>query len=84
MVVVRLDFDGRSIRRDRLLPQADHRVNVRRHVPGVRHCRRDTCIAPGGGDALFRERVIVVSMNEEMRYAGMLRVLVMQLFENRR
>ena len=56
VIVVGLDLDRRSVRRDRFLPQPDHRVDVRRHVPGVRHRRRDAGIAPRGGDALFGER----------------------------
>ena len=82
VIVVGLDLDRRSVRRDRFLPQPDHGVDVRWHVPGVRHGWRDARIAPGGGNALFRERVVVVGMNEEMRHARMLRVLVVQLFQN--
>ena len=44
-------------------------------MPGVRHGWRDSGIAPGRGDALFRERVVVVGVNDEMRDARMLRVL---------
>jgi len=82
VIVVGLDFHRRRIRRNRFLPQTDHRVDVRWHVPGVRHGRRNPGITPGGGYALLRERVIVVSMNEKMRHARMLRVLIVELLQN--
>ena len=48
-----------------------------RAAPPARYRR-----SAGRGDALFRERMIVVGVNEKMRHARMLRVLLVQLFQN--
>ena len=65
------DFD---VGGDRLLPIADAREDVRRHVLGMGRRGRDLGIAPGGIEAFLGDRRIVVEMDQVMRHAGMLRL----------
>ena len=82
MIVVGLDFERGCIRRDRLLPHPHHRIDVRRHVARVRDRRRDAGIALGRRDPTVRERREVVGVNDEVRHARMLRILLEQLLQD--
>ncbi len=84
MVVVGLDLDGRSVRRDRVFPHSDHRVDVRGHVSGVRRRRRDLRVHRRDLDALVGERRIVVGVDEIVRHARVLRVLLEQALQDLR
>ena len=62
-------LDRAKIGRDRFVPFTQARVDVRRHVLGVRYRRRDRRVAVGRRLALARERRRVVGMNEIVREA---------------
>ena len=68
------DTRGFGVGRDRLLPVADAREDVRGHVLGMRRGWRDLGIASRGIEALLGDRRIVVEVNEIVRDAGMLRL----------
>ena len=76
-------LDRGDVGGDRLLPIADARVDVRRHVLGVRRGRRDLGIAVGGVEALLGERRIVVEVDQVVRDAGMLRQALGDRLEDR-
>ncbi len=54
---------------------------MRRHVPRVRHGRRNAGIAPRRGNSLFGKRCKVVGVNEVVRHTRMLRVLLEEFFQ---
>src|SRR5215475_15491298 len=64
---------GVEVRSNGFLPQSQSREDVRGHVPRMRGGGRDLRIAAGGGKRKIRERRIVVTVNQIVRYAGMLR-----------
>ena len=74
--------DRPQVRGDRLLPHADHRINVRRHVLRVRRRRRDLRVLVRHRHALARERREIVAVDEVMRDAGMLRILLVERLED--
>src|SRR5262249_60930937 len=80
VIVVLLNLQRRAVRRDRFLPESDHRVNMRGHMPGVGRSGRDAGITARGFDPLVGERRIIVGMDKIVRYAWMLRVLLEELF----
>ena len=82
VVVVRLNLERREIRPNGVLPKADHRVDVRGHVTGVRDGRSDLGVAPGRRDALVGEGREVVRVNQVVRDTRVLRVLRVQPFED--
>ena len=84
MIVVRLDLKRRRVRGDGFLPKPDHGVDVRRHVPRVRHGRRNAGIAPRRRYSLLGKRREVVGVNEVVRHARMLRVLLEEFLQQRR
>jgi hypothetical protein len=57
---------------------------VRRHVPGVRHGRRNASIAPRRRNSLFGKWCKVVGVNEVVRHTRMLRVLLEKVLQKRR
>ncbi len=84
VIVVGLDLKRRCVRGDGFFPKSDHGVDMRRHVPRVRYGRRNARIAPRRGNSFFGKRRKVVGMNEVVRHARMLRVLVEELLQKRR
>ncbi|MGY2916046.1 hypothetical protein ACVWYP_001676 [Bradyrhizobium sp. USDA 3262] len=69
---------------DRLLPVADAREDVRRHVLGMRRVFGDLGIAHRRGEALLRERRVVVEMDQIVGDAGVLGLAREDRFEQRR
>ncbi len=84
VIVVGLDLKRRRVRGNGFLPKPDHGVDVRRHVPRVRHGRRNAGIAPRRRNSLLGKRRKVVGVNEVMRHARMLRVLLEEFLQQRR
>ena len=76
VIIVLLDLKSRPVRHDGFLPQPNHRIDVRRHMPGVWRGGCDAGIAPGGFDPLVGERRIVVSVDQIVRHSGMLWILL--------
>ena len=77
VVVVLGRFRGarrRDVRRDRFIPIADAREDVRRHVLGMGGRGRDLGVTPGRIEALLRDRGVIIQMDQIMRDAGMLRL----------
>ena len=74
MVVVGLNLQSREVRFDRVRPQADHGVDVRRHVARMRRGRRELSIGARDLDALGGERRVVIRMHEIVRRSGVLRI----------
>ena len=60
----------------RLLPQADHRIDVRRHVLRMRCRRRDLGVLVGRRDAALRDRRKVVRVDQVVRDTRVVRVLL--------
>ena len=83
VVIVRLNLEGREVRRDRILPEPDHRVDVSRHVACVRHRRRECTVSARGRNAALGKWREVVGVNQIVRDAGMLRVGSVELLEHR-
>src|SRR5215203_4487477 len=48
----------------------------------MRHGGGNAGVAARGGDTLLGERRKIIGVNDEMRHPGMLRVLLIQLFQN--
>ncbi len=82
VVVVGLNLERREIRPNGVLPQADHRVDVRRHVARVGDGRSHPGVATGGRNAFVGEGREVVRVNQVVCDAGVLRVLPIQAFED--
>src|SRR5215471_1242642 len=74
---------GSEIGFDRLLPKAQARKNMRRHMQCMRRVRRDLGVAPRSIERLLRKRRIVVGMDDVMSYPGMIWLLGKSLFQNR-
>ena len=70
--------------RDRILPGADAREDVRGHVQRVRRRGRDARVAARRGQALLRDRRRVVAVDQVVRHARMVGVLGELLLEDRR
>ena len=70
------------VRRDRRLPHPDHRVDVRRHVERVRRRRRDLRVLVRGGHAPLRQRREVVAVDQVMRDARVIRILLVERLED--
>ena len=60
-------FRRREIRTNRVLPQAEPREDVRRHVKRVRRVGRDLRVALRGRERQRRELRIVEAVNQVMR-----------------
>ena len=69
---------------DRFLPLTHAREGVRRHVERVRHRRGNVGIGARGGQRLGGQRRHVVGVNDVMRETGMIRVALVERFENLR
>jgi hypothetical protein len=72
-----------SIRVDRLLPIADARKNMRRHVLRVCGVRGDFGVESRCVESLIGNRRIVVEVNQIVRDAGMLRLANKDGLKNR-
>ena len=59
-----------EVRGDGLLPEAEAREDVRRHVERVRRRRRDLRVGARGRQRLFRERRVVEGVDHVVRDAG--------------
>ena len=81
--VVRGHGDRALIGDDRLLPHADHRVDVRGHVLGVRRRRRDPGVLVGHGDATVRQRGEVIAVDQVVRHARMVGILLVDRLQDR-
>ena len=66
---------GGQVRIDRILPQAQPRENVRRHVQGVRRRGRDPGITPRGRKRQNRQLRRIVAVDHVVRDARMVRLL---------
>jgi hypothetical protein len=75
---------GGRVRGDRLLPIADAREDVRRHVLRMRRGGRDLGVQVGRLQAFFGDRRIVVEMDQVVRDARMLRLALPDRPEDRR
>src|SRR5437899_2107305 len=75
---------GRAIRSDGFIPHSETSEDVRWHVQSVRYPWRERAITLGRGQSAFGERRVVVAMDEIMNNAGMVRVLLPQLFQDGR
>ena len=68
---------------DRLLPRADAREGVRRHVERVRRVGREVRVLPRVGQRARRERRHVVAVNQIVRDAGMIGLHFVEPLEDR-
>ena len=75
--------DGREVGIDVVRPQADSGKDVRRHVQRMRCGRRDLRVAACGGDAQLRQLRLIVTVDQIVRHAGMIRLDGEESFENR-
>src|SRR5208337_2896676 len=62
-----------AIRVDRLLPQPEHGISVRRHMLRMLGRGSDVGIFVGGVETTLRKRWVIVSVDEIMQYARVLR-----------
>ena len=69
---------------DGVLPQAHHRVNVRRHVTRMRRGGRQLAVAARGDDALVRQRRVIVTVDQKVHHTGVFRVFQQQRFKDLR
>jgi hypothetical protein len=74
----------RDVGRDRLVPSADAREDVRRHVLSVRGGRRNPGVSLGCIQPLFRKRRRVIEMDQVVRHAGMPRLALEDRLQNGR
>jgi hypothetical protein len=70
---------GRQVGRDRIVPRAHARKDVRRHVQRVRGLRRDVRVAASGRDRAVGQGRRVVAVNDVVRDPGMIRLLRVEL-----
>ena len=73
-----------GVGRDRFLPVADAREDMRRHVLRVRRAGRDLGITPGRIEPLLRNRRSVVQVDQIMRHARMVRLALRDRLQDRR
>jgi len=78
------DVPRTRVCRGGLLPRADAREDVRRHVQRVRRRGRDRRIAPRGRYPFVGDRRRVVAVDQIVRDAGMVGVLLEFILEDRR
>ena len=72
-----------DVRVDRLLPRADTREGVRRHVQRVRRRRRDLRVAARRAQRVIGQRRHVVAVDDVVRDARMIGLLGVELLEDR-
>jgi len=72
----------RDVGGDGVLPHAEANENVRRHMDGMRRVGRDGGVTAGGGEALWREALLVRGVDDVVRNAGMARVLFEKRIED--
>lgn len=75
-------YFGREIGGDVVLPEAEARKNVRRHVQRMRHLRRDLRIVARGVESVVSLLGIVAGVNDVVGDSRMVRMLAKQGLEN--
>ncbi len=76
------NFDGGEIGIDVVLPEAQARKDVGRHVNGVGGSRRNAGVFAGGGEGEAGHGGIVAAMNDVVGDAGVVRLFVVEIVEN--
>src|SRR5216117_1826592 len=75
-------LSGSLVGSDGFVPHPETSEDVRRHVQRVRYPWRNRIISPGRSQSTLGQRGIIVAMDQVMNYAGMVRVLFPQLFQD--